>query len=297
MGWRTLIISNPANLSIDHKQLKILQKGTTYTVPVEDIRTLLLESNQTRLSGAVLSVLAAKGVCVIVCGANHQPNGVLHGFGNHSRTTELLQLQLDIRQPLKKQCWKKVVQAKIVNQATVLKPYQADKANALLKMAESVQSGDPTNREAAAARLYWQALFGSGFTRQHDNSDIFNSALNYGYAIVRASCARAITAHGLQPALGIHHNNQLNAFNLADDLMEPCRPFVDKCVRNLALAGESLTPTIKQQLVAVMLQDSFINQQCHQLENAVEFMVESIIQAFRERKAGLLKLPMLKDAD
>lgn len=201
-------------------------------MPLEDISVVILETPQALITTALLAALAEAGVAVLTCDDSHHPNGVLLPYLPHSRQTRVLHKQLALTEPQKKRAWQRVVSQKLRNQAAVLAGHKADGVALLQRLASKVRSGDPDNFEGQGARCYFASLFGSDFTRADE--DWVNCAMNYGYAIVRAALARSVTSYGLLPALGLHHNNQLNAFNLVDDLIEPFRAVVDQHVLQLS---------------------------------------------------------------
>ena len=251
MEFRSVFIANPAQLSVRRGQLVIRQEGE-YTLPMEDLSALVLESRAVSLSAAALQELADQGVTVYLCDETHMPAALVLPMNRHSRQRKLLQDQIDLSKPTQKRLWQGVVTAKIANQARCLKLLGRREGADLAFVATQVRSGDPDNLEAAAAAAYFPALFGPGFTRGEEC--LANAALNYGYAILRGAVARNLVIHGLEPCLGIFHRSQLNQFNLADDLMEPYRPLGDLYVASYLSdwEGETLTPRVKQQLVQLM---------------------------------------------
>ena len=257
MSWRTLFFRNKAFLHVEKDAIRV-QQEQEYRVPLEDVACLVLESPKITLTSALLARAAENGIAIFTCGENHQPNGLLASFLPHSRQTEVLRMQLDWSKPFRKRCWQIVAQAKIRNQARCLELLGKPDAEVLRAMAARVQSGDEGNREAQAARKYFDALFGEDFRRARKAGDGVNSALNYGYAILRGAMARALCGSGFLPALGLHHDNAQNAFNLADDLLEPFRPF---CDRHVALkqwpedCGADLRPEDKSGLAAILGED------------------------------------------
>lgn len=233
MAWRSVLISQPAKLSLLHQQLRVEQEGGHgVTVPLEDISVLVLETPQALLTTALLAALAEANVAVLTCDASHHPNGVLLSFLPHSRQTLVLHQQLALTLPQKKRAWQRVVAQKLTNQAAVLAAYPAAGAALLTRLARSVRPGDPDNLESQGAQHYFVSLWGRGFSRAGDYW--VNSAMNYGYTVVRAALARSLVGYGLLPALGLHHSSTQNAFNLVDDLIEPFRPVLDWGVLQLA---------------------------------------------------------------
>lgn len=209
-----------------HEQLVIEKDGFKIgTVPIEDLGVLILDSPQLTITSALMGLLAEQNVSVIFTDQKHLPASLTIPFSVNSIQTKVLNGQIEISVPVKKRLWSAIISAKISNQSRSLEICGRD-GTALKEIANRVKSGDPENLEAYAAKLYWRKLFGDSFRRDREAVD-HNMFLNYGYAIVRAATARAIVGTGLHPSLGINHKNQYNPFPLADDLVEPLRPFVD----------------------------------------------------------------------
>ncbi len=257
MAWRTVKISNPANLRYKNKAMLIIQNGETVSVPLEDIAVIVLESVQITVTSQLLSHCAAMGVALISVGTTHLPNGIFLPFLSHSRGLQIIKHQIALSKPRKKRLWQKIVKQKIENQAKILYLHEHKDAWKKLKtLVKSVRSGDSGNCEATAAQFYFRALFGIDFYRGQDR--FLNAAMNYGYSIVRSALARSLVAYGFQPSLGLHHHNEQNAFNLADDLIEPFRPLVDLKVLALLENKEEpqkLKPAYKNELIGMLHED------------------------------------------
>jgi CRISPR-associated protein Cas1 len=234
---RTIVIESAAALRLERRQLVIERaelpaSERKRTVPIEDLGILVLESAHTTVTNGLYSALVEAGVAVIHCNDRHMPIGLTMPLAGHTLQQARFQAQLSASLPLRKQLWMQLIQSKIRNQASTLAlvgaPYQP-----LLHWSKEVRSGDPDNLEARAAAYYWPLLMGdTAFRRQREGTDV-NMALNYGYAILRATVARALVISGLLPTMGVHHRNQYNAYCLADDVMEPYRPLVDAYVVEL----------------------------------------------------------------
>jgi len=249
------VLSRGTGLSRERGFMAIHQpEKETAKIPLSDIAVLIVGSG-VNLSTNLLLALHEQGAMVVVSGSNFHPASVFWPMGEHTFHCKRLDLQINASLPLQKRIWQKIVQRKISSQAEVLQALH-DKDNGLKAFATRVRSGDPDNLEAQAARRYWQTLMGTDFRRRTDPTETTdpNTLLNYGYAILRASMARAISASGLHPALGVHHKNQSNVFRLVDDLMEPYRPFVDYKVAQWRKHDEKpeLTPETKRQLAAIL---------------------------------------------
>jgi CRISP-associated protein Cas1 len=293
MAWRGVHISQPARLKYRDKQLVVDQDESSVSLAVEDIAWLILDTPQVSLTGSLLSALAGAGVAMIVPDDKHHPSGVLLPFHQHHAQAHIAHAQVGMSLPLKKRMWQNIVVAKISNQAALLDALGRERGTALRAMAGRVGSGDPDNIEAQAARAYWSALFAK-FTRA-DESDRRNSLLNYGYAVVRAAIARACVASGLLPAFGLHHASKVNAFNLVDDLIEPFRPFVDKCAQARAeeTEGDTLTVDDRRHMANILNDSAMMGAERMTLLAATEATAMSLVRAIEHSSAALLSLPSL----
>ncbi|MEA4968110.1 MAG: type II CRISPR-associated endonuclease Cas1 [Bacteroidaceae bacterium] len=284
MSWRIVYFSKPAKLKIESSQLKYIpDEGDSLTIPIEDISVILLESNQILLTSALISKCCQNNILIFSCDDKHLPCGIFTPFQQHSRVSQISNLQIKSSEPLKKRLWQQIIKSKIYNQSMVLKLFNLDNANLLVKISENVKSGDSDNSEAYSAKIYWQSLFGE-FTRQEDNK--INSSLNYGYAILRGAIARAISSAGLMPSFGIYHSNDLNAFNLADDIIEPFRPFVDFKVYSMFkeennFKEQTLTTKDKFMLTGILLDKCIYDSETTSILNAIELTVNSFVLSLK----------------
>ncbi len=291
MAFRNIIIENPARISMKNGQL-VIETDRCHHVPLEDLSALLLESNRSVITTAALSHLGQCGCAVFLCDEKHTPCAVLTPYMQHSRGLSVIRSQLDATEPRKKQLWQSIVKAKLNNQAKCLLLSQGEEsACPLYALALRVRSGDPENVEATGAQAYFPRLFGEGFTRSKE--DARNSALNYGYAILRGAMARLLSVYGFLPAFGLHHRSTLNSFNLADDLMEPFRPVVDRMVFvSFHEEDQELTPQHKRQLFNCLNLEILSGGQRHSVSYAMERTVQSLGQALADKNRELL-LPQL----
>lgn len=277
MVKRTLCFTNPAYLSLKNEQLVIklpevegnaslpeaFKADAIRTVPIEDIGIVILDNSRITVTHGVLEKLLENNCAVVTCDSNHLPVGMLLPLCANSTQTERMRYQIDASQPLKKQLWQQTIVAKIQNQAAVLNTIRGCEVRNMQKWATEVKSGDSDNLEARAAVYYWQNAFPSipNFVRDRDG-DAPNNLLNYGYAILRAIVARALAGSGLLPTLGIHHRNKYNAYCLADDVMEPYRPYVDRLVMEIFDKYpdcSELTKELKAELLRIPVLDVVIN--------------------------------------
>ena len=294
MGWRIVQITKPCRLSIKDKQLLYVpQEGDGLKIPLEDISVLILENKQISLNNYLFSELSEYDIVLFTCDGSHLPSGVFFPFHNHSRYSEIAWLQIGVSEPLKKRLWQEIVKAKINNQAMCLEILNCVNFSKLREISKQVQSGDAKNSEAFAAGIYWKSLF-ENFNR-NDDTDIRNSALNYGYAIIRGCMARSVVGSGLQPCFGIHHANKLNQFNLVDDLMEPFRPFIDYQVSKMNMAGKTeLASLDKNYLVGCLMQNCIFNNEEVSLLKACELLAISFVKSIRQKDIKCLQIPILK---
>lgn len=262
---KTLYFGNPVYLSQKNGQLVIKKpEQETYedevkplseiTRPIEDIGIVILDHKRITITSGALEALLENNCAVITCDSKNMPVGLLLPLCGNTTQNERFRQQLDASVPLMKQLWQQTIKSKIENQAAVLKECTGEETKCMKAWASEVKSGDPTNLEARAAAYYWKYLFPiNGFTRDREGIPP-NNLLNYGYAILRATVARGLVASGLLPTLGIHHHNRYNAYCLADDIMEPYRPYVDRLVFSIVEQGTDctqLTKEIKAQLLTI----------------------------------------------
>lgn len=275
---RTLYFGNPTYLSLRNKQLVIkmpevesnsglaecIKEEAVITKPIEDIGVVVLDNKRITLTTGVMDALLANNCALITCDDRGMPVGLMLPLCGNTTQSERFRQQIEASLPLKKQLWQQTVQCKINNQAAVLQKCRDIEVNCMRVWAKDVRSGDSDNLEGRAAAYYWKHLFGQyieGFVRDRDGVSP-NNLLNYGYAILRAVIARALVSSGLLPTLGIHHHNRYNAYCLADDIMEPYRPYVDehvfKLIQSKGLPGKELTREWKAELLAIPTLDVLI---------------------------------------
>ena len=298
MTWRSVIVSKPGYLKLQAGALTVDQAGEEIRVPLEDISVILLDNPQITLTAPLLSACAEQKITLLTTGDDHHPNGIFLPYLPHSRAVQVVRLQLQQSQPRKKRLWQTLVQQKITNQAACLRRHgSSEVARKLERMAAQVKSGDSTRQEALAAQFYFVALFGHQFTRGQTNR--INATLNYGYAVIRAALARSLVCYGFLPALGLHHDSERNAFNLADDLIEPFRPLLDNyCLTLLHDEQEvDLQPQDKVRLVGFLHEDvTTVDVNGELTERSVlaacEAVVISLQQRLRDAK-NELHLPVL----
>lgn len=288
---RVITITSPSRLSLKLSQLKIehRESGRIHTVPLEDIGYLFLEHQQISLTLPLLQVCAEENIAVIICDKRHHPAAQFTSFASHNLTGKRIRAQVNATKPTQKRIWQDLVRQKILNQAEVVgAPFD----NQLRLLSKDVKSGDTTNREGVAAKIYWQGLFGPNFIRD-PNSDSPNDILNYGYTILRAATVRAIVGSGLSPTFGVFHKNQYNPFPLADDVMEPYRPFVDQLVKDIIEGNEVIDFNESKNIMKrVLVADVRIDHLMRPLQLALSMTTSSLANIYDGKKERL-SLPQL----
>lgn len=291
---QTLMFTNPVSLSLKDNQLVITFKDNkdTVTRPIEDIGFVIIENPQVSISVPLLNELADNNVSVMFCDKKQMPRTMLMTLEGNTTQQESYKYQIEASVPTKKNVWKQLVESKIKNQALLLNSLGKN-GDSLKPFYLNVKSGDTDNREGAAAREYWSQIFDEGFRREREGAPP-NILLNYGYTILRAAVARALVGSGLYPAFGVFHRNRYNAFPLADDVMEPYRPFVDEIVYHLYYDGAvtELNNDSKGKLLRVLFADVKMGKVTRPLENALSLTTASLLKVFKG-DTDKLSLPVL----
>lgn len=290
MAFKNLFIESNVRLSVKNEQLVVLN-NEEHKIPLEDINSICIDSLRTNITTYTLNKIVEHDIILYVCDEKHLPKGMLLSVNNYSRKLRNLKRQIEMPKPVLKRMWQSIVMQKIENQALVLKELEYyDSYKELKLISNKVLSGDSTNMEAVAAAIYFKTIFGKDFSRK--NADLYNSCLNYGYAIVRGMISRSLVMYGFEPALGIFHHNQLNAFNLADDIIECFRPLVDLYVlKNVTIKDEldSDTKRVIYNLINILI---LIDGKSYNIQTAIENVVKSLATSF-ENKSNDIKLPVL----
>lgn len=297
---KTLYFGNPAYLSLRNAQLVIklpevekndslpdsFKQQSEITKPIEDIGVIVLDNQRITITTGVIEALLENNCAIITCDHRSMPIGLMLPLCGNTTQNERFRNQIDASLPLKKQLWQQTIQSKISNQASVLSACRNSEIGCMRAWAKEVRSGDPDNYEGRAAAYYWKYLFGQAipnFTRDREGIPP-NNALNYGYAILRAIVARALVSSGLLPTLGIHHHNRYNAYCLADDIMEPYRPFVDKYIFTLiqrkGMPQEELSRDWKAELLLIPTLDVVIGGKKSPLMVGVSQTTASLYRCF-----------------
>ena len=295
---KTLCFSNPIYLSLRDAQLvlhlpevekdealpDLMKRDAERTIPIEDIGVVVLDNRRITVTSSVLEALLENNCAVITCGQNGMPIGLLLPLCGNKTQNERFRLQLDASLPLRKQLWQQTIKQKILNQAHVLRTSTGKETNCMKVWANEVRSGDPDNLEARAAAYYWRNLFPAlpSFVREREGMPP-NNLLNYGYAILRAVIARSLVGSGLLPTLGIHHHNRYNAYCLADDIMEPYRPYVDQLVIGIMHRTSDISEITKEQkiqLLGIPMLDVVVNGKRSPLMIAAQQTTSSLAKCF-----------------
>lgn len=289
---RTLFFGNPAYLSTHQEQLVVkFPDGTPKRqIPIEEVGIVVLEHQQITITNGLLAKLSERKVAVVSCNAQHLPNGLFFPLTGHTEQTERIRHQMEATIPLKKNLWQQTVASKIRNQAALLAE-QGKESKRMEYLSKNVSSGDPDNYEGQAAAIYWKKIFDlPDFTRGQAGIPP-NNLLNYGYAILRATVARALVSSGMLPNVGIWHHNKYNAFCLADDIMEPYRPYVDLVVSRLVEQQDELdelTILFKKELLTIPALDVMIDGQKSPLMVAVSRTSSSLYECFAGTRRKIL---------
>lgn len=294
---RTLLIENKFSITAKNNQLVLKSEMKESSVPIEDIGFLVLDHNEIYLSIPAMNLLVENNTSIVICGKNHLPNGMLLNLNSHHIQQEIFKNQIEASVPLKKQLWQQTIIEKIKNQGQLLEKITESK-NSFAFLASKVLSGDSTNMEGVAAQQYWKHfpqpnLEFDGIKRER-YGDYPNNFLNYGYAILRAATARALSGSGLLNTLGIHHKSKYNAFALADDIMEPFRPIVDEKVFEIMQRFEKqeLNTLIKAELLQILIRTVYFKEEKSPLMIALQKTASSLQQCFTGNRKKI-KYPAL----
>ena len=296
---KTILLENKASIHVRNLQLVIKSDVRESTIPIEDIGFLVVDHPEIYLSITAMNLLVENNACVIICGKSHMPNGMFLNLNSHHVQQEIFRNQIEASAPLKKQLWQQTIQEKILNQSIFLERVTGQK-NSLPFFASKVLSGDTSNMEGVAAAQYWKSLpltlseGGENGIKRERFGDYPNNFLNYGYAVLRAATARALSGSGLLNTLGIHHKSKYNAFALADDIMEPFRPIVDEAVFNTIKKydEQELNTQIKAELLQILTRTVYFKDEKSPLMVGLQKTASSLQQCFMgERKK--IKYPKL----
>ncbi len=289
---KTILIENKVSITVKNLQLIIKSEIKESSIPVEDIGFLVLDNSEIYLSIPAMNLLIENNTSIIICNTNHLPNGMFLNLNSHHIQQEIFRNQIEASLPLKKQLWQQTIIEKITNQGILLEKITGNK-NSFEFLGSKVLSGDTSNMEGVAASQYWKSFFDIKFKRERFGN-YPNNFLNYGYAILRAATARALSGSGLLNTLGIHHKSKYNAFALADDIMEPFRPIVDEKVFELMQNYEEqeLNTQLKSELLNILTRTVYFKEEKSTLMVALQKTASSLQQCYTgDRKK--IKYPKL----
>lgn len=279
---RVLCFENPARLSLKLAQMVVERDGDTRTVPIEDVGVVILDHKQITITHALIDALLANNVAIVTSNDKHLPVGLMLPLDGNTLQSERFRAQIDASEPLKKQMWQQTVTAKILGQAHVLSLQRIEHGN-MFAWAKNVRSGDTDNLEARAAAYYWRNMFEKDTFIRDPQGLPPNNLLNYGYSVVRAMMARALVGAGLLPTFGIHHHSRYDAYCLADDIMEPYRPFVDIKVLDMWQSGgvtSDISSEQKRELLSITTMDVMINGHRSPMMLAIQATAQSVQKCF-----------------
>jgi CRISPR-associated protein Cas1 len=275
MAFRVVLIENEVAIKVKLNNLIVTKDGEDIWIPLDDISMIVMDNLSSMLSVRLLCQLSEQGIGLMICNQQHLPTGYYSAYDNHSRSTKVIGYQIEKDKEFYGVLWKKIVEVKIQNQAKAYLRMKNDQQGAAQIAAFSLEmsNGDKSNREAHAAKVYFNLLMGTSFSRGNDDI-LLNSGLDYGYAVLRGYIARVCVGYGLNTQIGIHHKNEYNRFNLVDDLMEPLRPIVDIIAYGTMKNDSYFTPEHRRQLVNVLnMKIRYRNKKmyvCNMIENYVE---------------------------
>jgi CRISP-associated protein Cas1 len=294
LSFRSIIISNPANLALSNSSL-VINNDEEFKIPIDDISILVIDGVPVRLTNALLSELGENNVATIICDKKHLPSAIVLPLNVHYKSFKVFKNQINQSLPFKKRIWQQIVKQKLYNQGKCLEILKLNGVKYLEELSKKVDSGDKGNREAIGAKYYFKSLFGDNFRRGND--DGINAALNYGYTIIRSAVARTLAAYGFNTAFGVNHCNELNAFNLADDFIEPFRPIVDLWVYKNIKMDDVLSKENRISLIDLVNYECLIDGQKHSILNAIDKTISSYTTACSKKDFRVLKLPEIIDLE
>ena len=283
MAFRVVLIESEVRIKVKLNNLIVTKEGNDIWIPLDDISMIVMDNLSSELSARLLCQLSEQGIGLMICNQEHLPTGYYSAYDNHSRSSKVLGYQIEKDRDYYGILWKKIVEAKIQNQAKAYHKIKQDKEGVkkIAEFAQEIVDNDIHNREAHAAKVYFNLLMGTSFSRGNENI-VLNSGLDYGYAVVRAYIARACVGYGLNTQIGIHHKNEYNRFNLVDDLLEPLRPFVDMVAYSIMKDEPYFKPEHRRQLVNLLnMKIKYRNKKmhfCNMIENYVEQFASFIME-------------------
>lgn len=296
--FRTVVINQGERISVKDGWLIVGLYDEEKRVPIEDIYSVVIDNISSTITLRTITQLTDNGTHILVCNEKHQPVSIILPQNTHYRPLNVIRKQISMSQDFKNKLWDNIVKAKIQNQAQVLKLCHCSTVSydKLIQFSNGIENGDEGNREAVAAKMFFRTIYGSSFIRFAD--DAVNSALNYGYAIIRSAFCKTLVAYGYNSVIGLHHINESNPFNLADDLMEPLRPVIDMWVDdNHEDLLDELTRSQRNELASIVNNSVMWNGKKMKIRNAIDKYVSSLTTAIEKENADLLKIPTIIRTD
>ena len=296
--FRTVVVNFGEKISVKDNWVVVTAGDEDRRIPLEDIYSIVIDNPITCITAPAITKLTDNGTHILVCNEKHLPVSIILPQNNHYRPLNVIRKQIDMSVDFKNQLWDKIIKAKIINQSKTLKLCGCKKEiyNRLLDFSEEVIDGDEGNREAVAAKMFFREMYGSSFIRMAD--DAINAALNYGYSIIRSAFCKTLVSYGYNCVLGIHHINESNPFNLADDLMEPLRPIIDMWVDdNIEDLVDSITRQQRNELASITNNLILWNGKQMRIRNAIDKYVSYLTTAIDKNNADLLKIPEIIRTD
>lgn len=287
MAFRVVLIENEVTIKVKLNNLIITKCGEDVWIPLDDISMIVMDNLSSVISARLLCQLSENGIGLMICNQEHLPTGYYGAYDNHSRASKVIGYQIEKEKQYYDELWKQIVEAKIKNQAKAYFTLKKDLngAEQIEQFSAEILSGDKSNREAHAAKVYFNLLMGTSFSRGNENI-LLNSGLDYGYAVLRGYLARVCVGYGLNTQIGIHHKNEYNRFNLVDDLMEPLRPFVDIVAYELMKEDQYFTVEHRRKLVNILnMKIKYRNKNmylCNMIENYVEQFASLIMERSKD---------------
>lgn len=296
--FRTIVVNFGEKISVKDNWIVVTAGDEDRKIPLEDIYSIVIDNPITCITAPAITKLIDNGTHILVCNEKHLPVSIILPQNNHYRPLNVIRKQIDMSVDFKNQLWDKIIKAKIINQSKTLKLCGCKKEiyNRLLEFSDEVIDGDEGNREAVAAKMFFREMYGSSFIRMAD--DAINAALNYGYSIIRSAFCKTLVSYGYNCVLGLHHINESNPFNLADDLMEPLRPIIDMWVDdNIEDLVDSITRQQRNELASITNNLILWNGKQMRIRNAIDKYVSSLTTAIDKNNADLLKIPEIIRTD
>lgn len=275
MAFRVILIENEVTIRVKLNNLIVTKEGNDIWIPLDDISMIVMDNLTSEVTTRLLCQLSEHGIGLMLCNQEHLPTGYYSSYDNHSRASKIIGYQIEESHEYYDELWKRIVEVKIQNQAKAYTKMKNDQEGTrqIIEFSKEIMNGDRSNREAHAAKVYFNLLMGTSFSRGNENI-LLNSGLDYGYAIIRSYIARACVGYGLNTQIGIHHKNEYNRFNLVDDLLEPLRPMVDIVAYTLMRDDTYFTPEHRRRLVNILnMKINYRNKKmyvCNMIENYVE---------------------------